>query len=360
MYDQNNVPDLRPGYRLAASTTCPIPSGEVGMWLDGTATPSVRKWRNADGTDKEEAGSTTTYGPARLVDTSVLTSANYDYAAGVWTHKSNNTQLTIDSVAPALNDRVLRVFGDAQDGIYSYTRLNGASIKAQWTRAADLNSTDDFIGGAVAAASAGTVYANTLWELSLPSPFVMDTQTPVFTQTATAVTAAAVLAGLAAAAGDINVNTQKITNVVDPTAAQGAATKHYVDGASVAHAGVQAGTPSATAAPAFTGTAPIAAENVTPVFTGTGCAAAGQVITTTDTQTMTLNQCAGMWFVSDGTPGNCALILSNTAVVGAVAVLTVAGFAQTAAGDYRIFKGMTPIGVVAAVPTTTHTHIQVT
>ncbi len=126
----------------------------------------------------------------------------------------------------------------------------------------------------------------------------------------------------------------------------------------MALAAVQTGVPSATSAPAFTGTVPLAAVNVTPVFSGTGCGAVGQVITTTDTQTMAANQCAGMLFVSDGTPGNCCVILSNTAVNGAVAVLTVAGFAQTAAGAYRIFNGLAPVGTVAAVPTATHTHVQ--
>lgn len=111
----------------------------------------------------------------------------------------------------------------------------------------------------------------------------------------------------------------------------------------VATSGGATGAPSATAA--------VTPVNVTPVFTGTGCAASGQVITTTDNQTMTLNQCAGMLFVSNGTPGNFAVILSNTAVTGAPAVLTVAGFAQTAAGAYKIFTG-------ATLATAAHTHTQ--
>jgi hypothetical protein len=70
-------------------------------------------------------------------------------------------------------------------------------------------------------------------------------------------------------------------------------------------------------------------------FTGTGQSSAGQVITTTDNQTMTLNQCAGMWFIS-ATHGPY-YIVSNTAVTGAPAVLTVIGDAPTTdAGAYRI------------------------
>jgi hypothetical protein len=105
-------------------------------------------------------------------------------------------------------------------------------------------------------------------------------------------------------------------------------------------------TPAGTvAAPTFTGTAPTSdLELATPAFTGTGLTAAGQVITTTDNQTMTLNQCAGMWLISatGATPPN--LILSNTAVVGAPAVLTVQGSANTDAGAYKIVKGVTPAG----------------
>lgn len=80
----------------------------------------------------------------------------------------------------------------------------------------------------------------------------------------------------------------------------------------------------------------------TPVFSGTGQSSAGQVITTTDNQTMTLNQCAGMWFVS-ATHGPY-LIASNTAVTGAPAVLTIYGGAPTTdAGSYKILKGPTPV-----------------
>lgn len=89
--------------------------------------------------------------------------------------------------------------------------------------------------------------------------------------------------------------------------------------------------------------APANAVNfATPVFSGTGQASAGQVITTTDNQTMTLNQCAGMWFVS-ATHGPY-LIASNTAVAGAPAVLTMYGNAPTTdAGTYKILKGPTPV-----------------
>ena len=108
------------------------------------------------------------------------------------------------------------------------------------------------------------------------------------------------------------------------------------------------GTASGATAPAFTGTAPIAA--VANAFTGTGYATAGQVVTTSDNQTMAANQCAGMWLITATQAP--ALILSNTAVTGAPAVLTVFGAAPaTTAEAYKILRAPTPIGTVAS-----HTH----
>jgi hypothetical protein len=101
----------------------------------------------------------------------------------------------------------------------------------------------------------------------------------------------------------------------------------------------------------FTGTAPTAAEVA--AFTGTGFATAGQVVTTTDNQTMTLNQCAGMWLLSATQPP--CWIVSNTAVAGAPAVLTVYGLAPTTdAGTYKIVKAPTPAGTNAAESSHTH------
>lgn len=119
------------------------------------------------------------------------------------------------------------------------------------------------------------------------------------------------------------------------------------------------------AAQTFSGLGANSAVNIAgPFKTGTGQSSAGQVITTTDNQTMTLNQCAGMWFVS-ATHGPY-LIESNTAVTGAPAVLTIVGTAPTTdAGTYQILTGVTPAGTnstsavtatAAAQIQTAHTH----
>lgn len=102
----------------------------------------------------------------------------------------------------------------------------------------------------------------------------------------------------------------------------------------------------------------------TPVFSGTGFATAGQVITTTDNQTMpAVDTAAGLWFIADGLPASPAvMVTSNTIVAGAPAVLTCNGVPPvTDAGAYRLV-GIT--GTAAAQVMTqatfsapaTHTH----
>lgn len=79
----------------------------------------------------------------------------------------------------------------------------------------------------------------------------------------------------------------------------------------------------------------------TPAFSGTGLTAVGQDITTTDNQTMTLNQCAGMWLVPATGATPAVIILSNTAVTDAPAVFTVQGVAMTDAGAYKVVRVLT-------------------
>lgn len=96
------------------------------------------------------------------------------------------------------------------------------------------------------------------------------------------------------------------------------------------------------------------------VFSGTGYTTAGQVVTTTDNQTMTLNQCAGMWLIADALASTApVLIVSNTAVTGAPAVLTVIGTAPaTDAGTYKIVKNIIPTGSVTALSGTAAAQVQ--
>lgn len=98
------------------------------------------------------------------------------------------------------------------------------------------------------------------------------------------------------------------------------------------HDAITAGTPSGT----ITGKLELA----TPAFSGTGWATVGQVVTTTDNQTMpAVDTAAGMWLVFDSSPASPpVLIMSNTIVAGSPAVLTCQGVpAATGAGTYKIF-----------------------
>lgn len=135
---------------------------------------------------------------------------------------------------------------------------------------------------------------------------------------------------------------------------------HYFQGISSGTTGATTAT-NATSAVTGTGTytdaATSGALNVgTPVFSGTGQSSAGQVITTTDNQTMTLNQCAGMHFIS-ATHGPY-IIASNTAVTGAPAVLTIYGTAPTTdAGTYKIVRNI-GVGSVSALSGTAAAQVQ--
>ena len=103
-------------------------------------------------------------------------------------------------------------------------------------------------------------------------------------------------------------------------------------------------------APAFTGTDPAGAVVDYAPYGGTGFATAGQVVTTTENKTLALNELANCWLIT-ATQAPC-LIVSNTAVNGAPAVLTVYGAAPvTDAGTYKILYAPTPAGTVAS-----HTH----
>ncbi len=100
------------------------------------------------------------------------------------------------------------------------------------------------------------------------------------------------------------------------------------------------------AAQVFTGESYTPAGSVTgkldlavAAFSGTGFVTAGQVITTTDTQIMAATDtAAGMWFINTAQVTTVpVLILSNTIVNGASAVLTCQGVPPpTDAGAYKI------------------------
>jgi len=111
------------------------------------------------------------------------------------------------------------------------------------------------------------------------------------------------------------------------------------------------GTSAVSGTGTFVGTSAGALDLATPAFSGTGFSTAGQDVTTTDNQTMGLNECAGMWLIADGLASTApVLIVSNTAVALAPAVFTVIGTAPaTDAGTYRVVKNIIPTGSVTAL-----------
>jgi hypothetical protein len=226
MWDRQNNIIVRTGFVAPSATTCDIQSGDEGIWNNS----GTFKFRHADGSDTEVATVTPMYGPCRLIATSLPNAPAYDTTKLTWTAGSNST-LTVDSVVVNLNDRVLVSAGNANDGIYKCTAAGaGGGGGSKWvlTRVAEMNTSAQFIQGAAVAVFAGTVYANSFWELSFTTPFTMDTTTPVFTQTA-GITFTAVQTALNAASSAVGVNGQKITSLANPTANNDAANKSYVD-----------------------------------------------------------------------------------------------------------------------------------
>lgn len=88
---------------------------------------------------------------------------------------------------------------------------------------------------------------------------------------------------------------------------------------------------------------------------GTGFATAGQVVTTTESFTATLNQYAGCWFLSATQPP--ALIASHPAAAAEPLVLTVKGLAPTTdVGAWDILSGVNHLHAAGTLAGPSHTH----
>lgn len=245
-----------------------------------------------------------------------------------------------------------------QNGLYKLTRVGDSSVAWQLTRFGGWDASAEMKNGSLFYVRQGTTYGGTVWANTTASAPTVGSTSLTFAQDSLlrAAVAATIAAVTSFAVGTLRVlNSAGTFAHTIASSATAARTVTLPDASfTVAQAAAQTGVPSATAAPTFTGTAPTSAN--ADAFTGTGTSAAGQVITTTDNQTMTLNQCAGMWLIQ-ATHGP-VYIVSNTAVTGAPAVLTVLGIAATDAGVYKILRAPTPVGTVSAVGTATHTHAQ--
>lgn len=151
---------------------------------------------------------------------------------------------TVDGVVLATGDRVLLKdqTTSADRGIYT-VNASGAP-----TRATDWDASADLAKGAYVFVEEGTANADSGWVLTTDGVIVVGTTAIAFVQFSGAgqitagtglqkagntlsltLTAALVISAMASAASALAMNAQKITGVADPTAAQDAATKKYVD-----------------------------------------------------------------------------------------------------------------------------------
>lgn len=91
----------------------------------------------------------------------------------------------------------------------------------------------------------------------------------------------------------------------------------------------------------------------TDALTGTGFATAAQVVTTTESFTVSLNQYAGCWLLAQGLPP--CLIVSHPAAAAAPVAFTVFGPAPaTAAVAFKVLKGPVPGAVEEGAPSPVH------
>ena len=241
---------------------------------------------------------------------------------------------TIDGVTPYLGMTVLLTAQStpAQNGLYYVTNLGSSSAAWVLTRWGGFNQSAEMINGCAFYITSGTTYAGQVWAYTAASSPTVGSTSLTFAVDSLlrAAIAATVTAAQAFAAGTLRILNSGAT--------------FYSTLASSATANRTVTFPDATFTVAQSAASTSSTAANSSAFTGTGQSSSGQVITTTDNQTMTLNQCAGMWFIS-ATHGPY-YIVSNTAVTGAPAVLTVIGDAPTTdAGAYRIV-------------TTAHVHTQ--
>lgn len=139
------------------------------------------------------------YFPVRLYASAWPAAATYVAGTKTFTADANGAMGTVDSVAPAVGDRIAYFAGGSSDGIFRVVSLGGVSSKFSLIRDEDLNASGDFVDGASFRVTAGTTNKGKQFMLSVASSFVMDTNTPTATASASTVSAATVVTALAAA-----------------------------------------------------------------------------------------------------------------------------------------------------------------
>lgn len=153
----------------------------------------------------EQVGSyTEPSGLYRVRMTATTLGAAYTRTDNTIVADANGALGTIDSVTPAVDNRILLRSGDASAGIYTITALGGASDKFVLVRSSDADTSAELPSGTLVTVSEGTVSADTVWMLTTNDPITLNTTSLVFTQKAPGITS---INSLTAAAQTLAVGT---------------------------------------------------------------------------------------------------------------------------------------------------------
>lgn len=131
------------------------------------------------------ASGITVQGAARLGTTANLTAAYSNGTAGVGatlTNSGTQAALTIDSVAAAVNDRILvkNQSSNVQNGIYTVTNIGSGSTNWVLTRATDYNMPSQINPGDLVVVTAGTTQTSSSWLMSSPQVTTIGTSPITF------------------------------------------------------------------------------------------------------------------------------------------------------------------------------------
>jgi hypothetical protein len=111
--------------------------------------------------------------------------SSFTYSGGVLTQQVLLAEITIDGVAPALNNRVLvrHLSTASENGIYTVSQVgDGSSTAWTLTRAADFNTSALASPGSFTFVEEGNTLADTGWVMSANAPITLDTSDITFTQ----------------------------------------------------------------------------------------------------------------------------------------------------------------------------------